>query len=373
MKIFGFANHYSLAKFRFVKNRDVLGAILCGALLAFRLMFAEEDFSYDYSAYIYYFDLLGDYSFSDLLQQAGNLFPYVVLPRAPVFEFGFVLVAKAIQGILQTPIATYAAISALSLGMRVYVMRRLGCSWPWIIMIQIYAATMFEANAIRVGLAVALVLFGLYWILHEQKRSGWFVLFLSLTIHLQAALFVFPFAAVWKFRARLERSHGLLLVLILLSFTAVAAFMASGLLAAHEKLGDYASKESGSAGITITSISAVIFVACALFFRPNKLEPNQDYDNRLLWTATNVAIVPSLILFTTVTSIAALGDRAWQFAFVVVASLVQTNWITERKRVLAASVLGVIAIMAVINVTIRYPLSNLFDFILPHVYIEAQM
>jgi hypothetical protein len=373
MKIFGFANHYTLAQNQFGKNADVLGAVLCAALLALRLIFAEEDFSYDYSAYIYYFDLLGDYSFLDLIQQAGNLFPYVVLPRAPVFEFGFVLLSKAVQGIVQTPAATYASIGALSLGMRVYVMRRLGCSWPWIIVIQLYAATMFEANAIRVGLAVALVLLGLYRILYDQKRSGWFWLFMSLTIHLQAVLFVFPFFAVWRFRARLERSHALLLVLIILMFAAVAAFMASGLLAAHEKLGDYASKESGSAGITITSISAMIFMGCALFFRPNRQEPNQDYGNRLLWTAACVAVVPSVILFATVTSIAALGDRAWQFAFVVIASLVHTNWITERRKVLAGRVLAVIAIMAVINVTLRYPLSNLFDFILPHVYIEGQL
>jgi len=79
MKIFGFGKSFSLTQH--VRKVDVFGALLCGAIIGFRMMFAEEDFSYDYSAYIYYFDLLGDYSFLEVLQHAGELFPYVLLPR----------------------------------------------------------------------------------------------------------------------------------------------------------------------------------------------------------------------------------------------------------------------------------------------------
>jgi len=38
-------------------------------------------------------------------------------------------------------------------------MRRLGCSWPWIVLSQLYAVTLLEANAIRVGMAVTVVLY----------------------------------------------------------------------------------------------------------------------------------------------------------------------------------------------------------------------
>jgi hypothetical protein len=371
VKLFGFSNQHTLLNR--AKSADVLGAVLCGLVLAFRLMFAEEDFSYDYSAYIYYFDLLSDYSFLDVLQHVGELFPYVVLPRAPIFEFGFVLIAKAVQAIVFTSTATYSAIAGLSVGARTYVMRKLGCSWLWILLSQLYVVTLLEANAIRVGVAVTVVLYGLYYLLSGRKRLGWTILFLSLAVHLQSVLFVFPFAAIWPFRKKLERSRALLLALVACMAVMIIGVMSTGLLAGHEKLSDYTAKESSSGGLTIISISAAVFLACALFLRPDRKVLRHDPDSRLMWMASSVAIVPSVVLYTAVTSIAAIGDRSWQFSFVIFAALVQTNWISRNKKVLAGAVLATLAMVAAVNVLLRYPLSNLFDFVLPHVDIEGQV
>lgn len=371
MKLFGFGNQHALLNR--TKGVDVLGSVLFGLALAFRLMFAEEDFSYDYSAYIYYFDLLSDYSFLDVLQHAGELFPYVVLPRAPIFEFGFVLIAKAVQIIVFTSTATYAAIAGLSLGSRAYVMRKLGCSWLWILLSQLYVVTLLEANAIRVGVAVTVVLYGLYYLLSGHKRLGWTILFLSLAVHLQSVLFVFPFAAIWPFRKKLERSRATLLALVAFMAVMIIGVMSTGLLAGHEKLSDYTAKESSSGGLTIISVSAAVFLVCALFFRPDRKVLRHDPESRLLWMAASVAIVPSVVLYTAVTSIAAIGDRAWQFSFVIFAALVHTNWINRNKKILAGSVLTALALIAAVNVLLRYPLSNLFDFVLPHVDIEGQI
>lgn len=371
MKIFGFGKQFSLTQR--ARKWDVAGALLCAAVIGFRMMFAEEDFSYDYSAYIYYFDLLGDYSFFDVLQHAGELFPYVVLPHAPIFEFGFVVIAKFLQSIVVNSTATYAVIAALSVGARSFVMRRLGCSWPWIVLSQLYTVTLLEANAIRVGMAVTVVLYGLYCIIAGRRRLGWALMCLALAVHLQAILFVLPFAAVWPLRRWLERSRGMLLAMLASMAAAIILVMSTGLLASHEKLADYTNNQSSSGGITTISVSALIFLLFALFLQPIRRNSGYDEDNRLVWIAACVAIAPSLVLYIAVTNIAAVGDRAWQFSFVVLAALVQINWITRNKKALAGTLLMCVALISTVNVTLRYPLSNMFDFILPHVEIEGQM
>ncbi len=369
MRIFGFHQFHVLSKN--ARGADMIGALLFGALLGLRLLFANEDFSYDYAAYLYYFELLSDYSFLDVMERVGDLFPYVLLPRAPIFEFGFVLMAKAIQLLVVTPTATYAALAAMSLGLRAYVMRRLGCSWIWIFLSQIYVVTLLEANAIRVGMAVTIVLYGLYAILIGRSRLGWAVLFLSLAIHLQALLFVLPFLAVWPLRRKLEQSRPMLLALAVAMAVMIIGVMSTGLLAGHEKLSDYTVKESSSGGLTIISVSALIFLVCALFMQPNRRLVSHEKSSRLMWISISMAIVPSVVIYTAITSIAVIGDRAWQFSFVIFASLIYTNWTSKKQKTRAAAVLTVLALISAVNVTLRYPLSNLFDFVLPHVEIEA--
>jgi|GEM_PF-3448365 len=369
MKIFGFDQFHVLSKS--ARKADVFGAMLIGAALGLRLLFAQEDFSYDYSAYIYYFELLSDYSFLDVMEHVVDLFPYVLLPRAPVFEFGFVLVAKAIQQMVVTPAATYAALGAISLGCRAYVMRKFGCSWLWIVLSQLYAITLLEANAIRVGMAATMVLYGLYYLMAGRARLGWAVLFLSFAIHLQAVLFVLPFAAVWPLRKKLERSRAASLALVCLMAVMIIGVMSTGLLAGHEKLSDYTVKESSSSGLSIISASAALFLVYALFVQPNRRVVSHEAESRLMWMSVCMAIVPSVVLYTAVTSIAVIGDRAWQFSYVMLVSLIYTNWISKKSKVKAATALAALAILSTINVTLRYPLSNLFDFVLPHVEIEA--
>lgn len=350
---------------------DAAVAALCGLMLGLRLLNADDSLSYDYAAYIYYFDVLSDTDFSEIISNAKDLFPYVVLSGVPIFEIGYVLVAKSVLWIAGSSSVAYAAIAAYSSGMRVYLLRRLGCSWPWIVVLQLYSVTLFEANAMRLGLAVTLVIAGLYKLSHERRTYGIGLMLVSIFVHLQSGLFVVPFFAAWIMRRKLERSRGTTAALLALMFATLALVLASGILTSHEKLGDYADKESGSAGFTVTSILAIIFALYSLFWKaPLRMGHKQA---SLIWTAALVAMVPSLMIFVAVTSIAALGDRAWQFAFVMIAALVHTDWSARPKHTIAVVLLWLIAITSVVNVTIRYPLSNVFDFILPTVVIAPPM
>jgi len=174
-------------------------------------------------------------------------------------------------------------------------------------------------------------------------------------------------------RRWLERSRGMLLAVLAGMAATIILVMSTGLLASHEKLSDYTNNQSSSGGLTLISVSGLIFLLFALFLQPDRRKIGHDVNNRLLWMAACVAIAPSLVLYIAVTNIAAVGDRAWQFSFVVLAALVQTNWINRNKKALAGIILMCVATISTVNVTLRYPLSNMFDFVLPHVDIEGQM
>lgn len=345
-------------------TRDAVGIALVIGFVASRFLTAGNDYSYDYFAYIYYFGILGDYSLSELFGNGLRLFPYVVIPGAAVFEIGFVLLAKLSLAIFIAPNVAYAAIAACSVGIRVYVMRKLGAPWFWILIVQVYAVTLFEANAIRVGLAASLALFGLYLLYLSKPRLGWLLLVCSILVHLQAGLFLAPFGLAWGFRKYMDKSRQNVLLIALLMTVLTAVLISSGLLASHSKIADYANRSSNSAGVNFTSMSALSFAFLALLYSGKQVRHSRE---RLLWVSTVTAITPSLVLFVAVTSIAALGDRAWQFAFVIVSALLFTKWAGAQNRLFPTLILVGIGVFSAMNVTLRYPLSNFFDFILPHV------
>ena len=337
---------------------------IAAACVFLRLLNAGADFSYDYAAYIFYFEVIGDYSVLELLGSSFSTFPYVPFANAPVFEVGFVLISKWFLIVCGTPALTYASIATLSVTLRSIVLRKFGCPWRWIVVVQIYALTLFEANAIRVGCASTIVLWGLYFLWTSRPHICWVLFAASAVVHLQVIIFLAPFVLLWRMRASYaSRPLSRLLISCLLGGV-VILIVNFGAFGGYAKLSEYSAKASNSSGIGITSLMAAVFVLYAIC---SKRDQSTGIDlSRLLWLAVVVAIVPSLALFMFATQIAALGDRAWQFAFVVVSAIAYLKWGTSRHRFLGRGILWCVALVSVINVTVRYPLSCFFDFIYPY-------
>jgi len=275
-----------------------------------------------------------------------------------------VLLAKIFLFVFVEPNVAYAAMAAISVGIRAHVMRRLGAPWLWIIVVQIYAVTVFEANAIRAGIAASMIIYGLYCLSGNRTRSAWVCAGLSPLVHLQSFICILPFAIAWGWRKYMDRSRSALLLVLLAMGVATWIMIASGYLTSYTKLTEYANRSSGSAGVNFTSVSALVFATVALMSRGRLLKHRRE---RLIWTSIVAATVPSLVLFVTATNVAALGDRAWQLSMVIVSSFLFMKWAGDNKRLFTILILVCLGIISAGNVTLRYPLSNFFSFILPHV------
>lgn len=355
-------------------RRDALYlGLSTGALVFVRMLFAAGDsFSYDYANYMTYFRAIGETDVQTMLDVVKLSFPYVLVPGGGAFEFGFVALAKLMLRVVD-PSMTYAIFAAVAVGLRTFVMRRLGLGWGWILAIQLYAITLFEANALRAGLAVSLTLLGLLAFLHRRQAVGTLVFVLAASQHLQVVIFCVPFLMLGVLPASWRREPWMLAVIVPLAMFATVALTNLGGGIDVSKLDDYAGQESGAVGLNIVSLLSLVFVAVALLMAAMQSEPVQTGLQRAagfaLWVRSLLASLPALALLLFATELSAVGDRAWQFSLVILVSLsahmVQSLW----SRLARAVVLGSLLAAALVNILLRYPLSNFFAPPLPYEHI----
>lgn len=349
------------------------GSVLLAALVFLRLLFASgEAFSYDYDNYIVYFENIQEMGWSDILEVAQLSFPYVLVPGGGKFEFAFVILVRGILSWLD-PIVSYALLAGFSIGLRSFVMRQLGLSWSWLIVTQVYAITVFEANAIRAGLALSVTLLGLLLV----SRVRWVLALLVFSVacleHLQAVIFIFPFIGFSLVPQRwLQRWW---LVVGLLIVTALATLVAMDVLSAMEvsKLEDYVGSNSGAVGFNLTSMLSMCLVLSGFVFALChgqsclKAINGSGYDNLgLLWLRSLMASVPALMLLLFGINLSAVGDRAWQFSIVILVALSTVMLRTDYAKKVRNFTMTLLMAVLLINTLLRYPLSNFFAPPLPY-------
>lgn len=327
-------------------------------LIFIRYLSADRVFSYDYEIYILIIDRLSQLSFSEMLGENLKL-PYVRIEGTVPVEVGFAFVAKCVSRVFSRPEVSYAVMASASVALRVYVMMLLKVPRLWIIALNIFPIILFESNAIRLGMAAGILLFGLQKTLDGKRVTGLLSIFLSLTFHLQVAIFVLPFAIFYIAFPWITRNKlyvGFILVLFTLGSIIGSNFIAQLPIA---KLADYLkSGSSASAGLSITSgLSIAMLVSSAFMIRIN----SRSYEGVKPFSAILAACVPSLVMFVYVTNIAAIGDRAWQLAFVIFSAFFFSDWTSQKRRRLPLMFFVLLVFSLVINAIYRYPLSNFFS------------
>lgn len=333
-------------------------AIFFAGLSFLRLLFAEYPFSFDYPAYIFMIDNLSKLSFADITDK-NLIFPYVLIQGIVPVELGFSLIAKTISLFEFSPEVTFAIIASASVGLRIYTMRALGVPVLWTIWINIFAITLLEANALRLGVASSMLLFGLYQIFRSRMILGYVAVFLSLTIHLQIVIFVIPFF-LFHFIPRWssQSKFNMTIVLAAACIATIIAFQFINIIE-NEKLQEYVERgASGSAGLTLTSLLAILLIIAIAAFIKNNESP---YPDSKFFTTILAASVPSVLSLMLLTNVAVIGDRAWQLAFLVLSSFLFTRWTGKKSKMLLLSLVLILSLVMQINVLVRYPLSNFFS------------
>lgn len=336
-----------------------LGFSVAVFILVFVRMFvAQPPFSLDYMAYISIFDVLDDLSFLEIIDD-NFIFPYTITRETVPIEVGFALLVKAISLMGFQVETNLAIIAAASVGLRAYLMRKLGVPLIWILAINVVAISLLEANAVRLGVGASLFLAGLVAVRARHRHVGLVFVSISILFHLQIVIFAVPFLFFFLISRWANQSRYNLII----SFTAAVGLSIFSVqflpFLANEKVQEYVARgSSASAGVTITSLLAALLLATSAFALRKRGAFGKDED---FFAAILVASSPSVMMLIILTDIAVIGDRAWQISFLVLSTFFFTNWANRHRRKFAAFILMALTVVIIINVIFRFPLSNFFS------------
>lgn len=352
----------------YVKKIDLLFIVL---FTFFALVFlnAETGFSYDYRFYINYIEQIKNLSLIDILNMRSG--PYILLSESLGIEIGFVFLVKIITLATQSPDFIFAIIAIFSLSIKALICRRLGINWALTLFIMIYSAILLESNALRSGLSLSIFILSIFQLTNRNFSLVSLVLWLlAIITHIQAAFFILLFGLFYFFK--LNR-HSKVITFLLFFILMLVGFWISAIISLflNPKLIIYAGFGSVSGGIntnSILSLILVLFICWTLiqdsFFRKK---------NNAIFSAIS-STIPALSTYIFLTEIAVLGDRLWQWGLIILCVFIYPYY--PKSKLIATlknpsnhipKILMVfILVFGILNISIRYPLANLFYPILPY-------
>lgn len=341
---------------------------LCVGLVSFIIFIrAQEDFSYDYFHYINYFGVLGDFDFKDLVGSIQDSFPlpYIIIPPSGFFEIGFGVFTWMLLQIFGNESFVYALIASFSISARFWILRKMALGWGWAIAINVYAITLFEANAIRLGCSITLFLYGLLFAYQKKSLFSIFFIFsLAGLFHLQIFFAVGLFSFVYLFGkvvvgSKIRLAIYVLMIIVFSIFVRIYTdFLGFG------KYVDYLDVESLAGGINIVTslgLLVVLIFLLKIFLMPRRIFESMISTNEtLVWFSAIMVMIPALAIYIFVTNMGALGDRLWQMAFVIFAFNARKIIWKDQLDSIGFIFLALLILVANVNVIYRYPLSNFF-------------
>lgn len=341
--------------------------------------YANIDFSYDYSVYLYFSNNAYVLDFSHLNRSLLSNPPYVLLPPSTTLEYGYVFLIKILGSLGLSAAATYTVIGSSSIAIRAYVLSKARAGLFLNILLALSFITLFEANALRAGLASSAILIAMMFFLRQRFACAAVAVAASFLIHIQSVVYIMTFSAgLGIYLVTAYRPYYRIPLIILgTSLTFLAIPIASLLF--NTKIEDYmmrASDDDHTTGINIVSILSILVVAMSLRALPKVVRAVSGM-YPLTWVASLFAFSQATIFLVFGAAFADIGVRLSQFAFLImtVAAVFLKSRVSHDDEAAKAFNLVIISIylcMAAmaINVIFRYPLSNFFYPFVPYVPIE---
>lgn len=334
---------------------------------------AGDDFSYDYINYINYLNRLNDFTTQDIVDSIQASFPYIQIPPTGFFEIGFSFLAWSLLSSGFESSTTYALIGSTSIAIRALLLRKIGINWSLLALVLLYSITLFEANAIRLGCAITILIGAIIAIKENRTTSSVFLMAAAAFFHVQTLVLTIPIIfSIYCERAKPGSSllpKALVFIYALGSITFALTIQQITSL----KISDYIGTSSLATGLNIVSIISILFVTIGTFLilkKNNMSHDKQSIETIKVWRSVLVSTYPSLALLLLGTNLGAIGDRLWQAALVCLVATIPL--LKELNSFAMAYKLTLIFCLAfsVYSVTVRYPLSNFFAPIIPHTKIE---
>lgn len=356
-----------------VKKLDLLFTGFFG-FLAYVLLTADAGLSYDYRHYVDYIIEVKGLTSDNLLDRRVG--PYVVLQQGNSIEVGFAFLLKMIVSLLGTVEATYTAIALTSLAIKALICRQLNVHWFVACLLLLYSTILLEANAIRSGLSLSFFMLYLYW---SGKKDSRFIAVVSaifaILTHLQALFFIVVFMALKSFRV--DKQQPIILALCFIAMLLVGLLVSDFIsLLFNEKIAIYGETHSESGGFNMVSVLSLLLVISAYAPFVMDSEYRREKAVKILILSS---CIPSLSIYIFLTEISVLGDRLWQWGLIIFVAFgyemfprIHLNTgLTALLRCTPKLFLVLTLCVGLVNIIVRYPLTNIFYPLLP--YINLQM
>ena len=346
------------------KTSAFLVLYLCIIFLV--LLNATKGFSYDYQYYLSYIKEIKERDLDDLISSLRGVYVPLKLSTGGV-EVGFVVFVKLFTYISSNVTVTYALMAIFSLHIKSKVLMFFKVKWYWIYLILTYSCVLLEANAIRSGVSLSVFMLSIQCYF-KKKYSLMLVLWaLAASLHLQALFFIFCFTCILLLNVTNFTSKRWSMSLVTL------AALFSGVLLSKtfqvftsEKLEVYALNESVSGGVnlvTILSLALMGIVFILIINRVNKEQPTSNSQKSFI--GLMLISLSTLSIYTFFTSVDVVGDRLWQWGFILFC--MSYFGIYRRKSfTMSKALLMSCLIINLLNVAFRYPLTNLFYPLIPY-------
>ena len=326
---------------------------------------AREGFSYDYNYYLSYIIEIADTPVSALFNNVIGI--YVPLNSSAGVEIGFVLLVKLITQILDNEVVIYAVMACFSIFIKGRVLLLFNVKSIWLYLILIYSCILLEGNALRSGIALSFFLLALSYYLRKQTIKMLFLFICSTIVHIQAFYFIFLFFIFLLLkRTNLMNKKWFVSVLVLIALSLGPLMSIIFEVFSAGKLELYALNKSQSGGVNVVTVLSLIimFIVFTLIIK-NTGKIKFDLDNRLLLMGLALISLSTLSLYAFFTSVAVIGDRLWQWGLILFCaayfSLHPNKSFTPSKLLLL-----ICLVFYIINITFRYPLTNLLYPLVPY-------
>ena len=356
-----------------INKIDFINVNILFIMLLLIYLNADIGFSYDYQYYYSYINQISSSTLDDIKYLQNGI--YVYLKSSAGLEFGFVYLVKLISFVFSDATQIYAVIATTSLMLKIYVSRKYNVSWPWVYMIVIYSGVLLESNALRSGLSLTFFMCALLLIDKNKSAMAFFLFLLALSMHIQSLFFILLFS-IFHFLYKNKFFNSLTNMYVLLILSVLTGVFVNLLLSViiFGKLKEYSTNTSSYGGLNLSSFFLILTFLYYVYHMTKTNKVNVNIDSTAKYRILMLVPVVSISIF--VTSIAALGDRLWQWGTVLLVISVCSYYNCRKDKVFVLNrvKLSIGKILLLINLLIvvtgivyRYPLSNFFYPLLPYI------
>jgi hypothetical protein len=360
---------------------------LLALAIVVRLMLSDDSLSFDYQFYLDFISEVRGETLTGFLTKAMSEFPYYPWGSFGRFEVGFAFLVYLFPSFLSAPIV-YASIAGASLYIKLEVMRTMRVSPPMLILFFVFFVTLFEANALRAGLALTALMLAVVRLTRTPTLRGVIPYFVvAVSFHVSA---IIPIALVilgtltWRRRVGPKALAAMLLFGLVVPANLMSfASLFSGKIADYVVLADEFDLYTGASGLNLASLMCITFGLTLVGY----MLARPDHERLASRPSLHVGLLlaygaGALVLLSGALSI--IGDRVWQLAFPIIWALVSqahSTWphstlklpffdlrsSAGRGGVLISAgwllLVGLLSFYIVVNILFRYPQSNFFSSI----------